>query len=135
MLPIVELIRLEEDEEFGTFGVLKINKQTFCVPLEPPDRENMPFRSSIPAQQYTCKRHESQKFGETFIVTKVPARDRVLFHAGNVVDDTEGCIILAQHYGKLRGDRAVLNSGNTFRAFMERMEEHDAFHLTIHEVF
>jgi len=92
MLPIVELIRLEEDEEFGTFGVLKINKQTFCVPLEPPDRENMPFRSSIPAQQYTCKRHESQKFGETFIVTKVPARDRVLFHAGNVVDDTEGCI-------------------------------------------
>jgi len=35
MLPIVELIRLEENFQYGTFGVIKINKQVFCICLEP----------------------------------------------------------------------------------------------------
>jgi hypothetical protein len=132
-MKIVELIRLEDDSE-GTFGVLKINKEVFCVTLEPPDRLNKREKSCIPAQQYICNRYKSHAFGKTFIVENVPNRSGILFHAGNTKKDTAGCIILAQHFGKLRGFRAVLNSGKTFEEFMELMKD-DQFHLTIKEAY
>jgi hypothetical protein len=135
MRPIVELIRLEENFEYGTFGVLKIQKRVFCATLEPPDIENMRNVSSVPAQQYKCKRYMSPKFGETFQVTDVPLRAKILFHAGNTIDQTLGCILLGRNFGVLEGNRAVLNSGNTFKAFMKRMEGHLSFHLTIKEVY
>jgi len=132
---ILELIRLEENDQFGTFGVLKINKKVFCVTLEPSDKLNAPFVSSIPAQQYRCLRIKSPKYGETFEVTKVPGRDSVLFHGGNTVGDTQGCILLAQHFGKLNYNRAILNSGITFQNFMRALKGHDEVHLTIKEVY
>lgn len=133
--PIVELLRIEEHEDFGTFGVLRINKAAFCVTLEPADLLNAPSVSSIPAQQYICRRHVSPKFGETFQVMGVPGRTNVLFHAGNVMPDTQGCILLATSYGKLGEKRAVLNSGATFKAFMMLMDGLDEFHLTVREVY
>jgi hypothetical protein len=135
MKPVLELIRLEESEEYGTFGVLKIQKEVFCATLEPADRLNAQNISSIPAQQYVLKRHTSDRFGETFQVMDVPGRSGVLLHPGNVQGNTEGCIILGQYFGKLKEDRAVLNSGATFKAFMEAMAGHEAAHLTIKEVY
>lgn len=133
MTPIVELIRHEENFKYGTFGILKIQKQVFCVTLEPPDIENTKNVSSIPAQQYLCKKTQSPKYGLTYMVTDVPGRSYILFHSGNTVKHTKGCIILAQHFSKLRGDREVLNSGITFERFMRLMSNHDRFHLTIKE--
>lgn len=135
MLPIVELIRLEEHSSFGTFGVLKINKAVFCVTLEPPDKENKPFQSSIPAQQYVVYKRKHSKFGEIFEVMNVPGRSGILIHSGVTVEHTEGCICVAEHFGKLKGDRAILNSGKTFKHFMEIMESIKFFHLTIHEKY
>lgn len=135
LYPAVELIRLEENPHYGTFGVLKINKEVFCVTLEPPDFLNELNRSSIPAQQYFCSKHDSPTFGSTYVVRHVPARSDILFHAGNLVDHTEGCILLAQHYGKLKGNRAILNSGETFNRFLNVMRPHHQFTLTIHEVY
>jgi len=135
---ILELIRLEEDTDHGTFGVLKINKAVFCVTLEPHDEENAPSVSSIPAQQYLCKRVVSPKFGETFEVMNVPNRSSILFHAGNVQGDTSGCILLGQHYGKLRAGeehRGILNSGITMKDFMEKTRGLNVLHLTIREVY
>ncbi|MEE9118546.1 MAG: DUF5675 family protein [Calditrichia bacterium] len=134
-MEIVEIIRLEENWDQGTFGVLKINKEVFCCTLEPPDRLNAQNISSIPAQQYICERYRSLKYGETFQVTNVPGRLGILIHAGNVVGHTKGCIILGQYFGKLGANRAVLNSGNTFREFMELMNGTDRFHLTIHQMW
>lgn len=135
MRPILELIRLEEHETYGTFGVLKINKGVFCVTLEPPDRENQRSVSSIPAQQYTCRRYSSAKYPDTFEVTNIPGRSKVLFHPGNIVEHTQGCIILGQYFGKFRDDRAVLNSGKTFREFMSLMGDAQELHLTVREVY
>ena len=135
MRSIVEIIRLEEDFLHGTFGVLKIDKAVFCVTLEPPDRYNMQNQSSIPAQQYECIAHNSPKYGATFKVRNVPDRINILFHAGNIVGDTGGCILLGQYFGKLKGDRAVLNSGSTFKNFMRVMQGEDYFHLTIKEEY
>jgi hypothetical protein len=134
MKPIVELIRLEESSQ-GTFGVLKINKEVFCVTLEPEDRLNVENVSSIPAQQYICDLHHSPNFGLTWKVTDVPGRTDVLFHSGNWARDTEACILLAQYWGKLQGHRAVLNSGKTFKQFMAIMDPFSHFHLTIREVY
>ena len=133
-LKIVELIRLEDSEE-GIFGILKIDKEVFCVTLEPPGRLNQREQSCIPAQQYVCSRYKSPAFGETFIVENVPNRSGILFHAGNTVKDTAGCILLAEHFGKLRGFRAVLNSGKTFEEFMQTMVGDDRFHLTIQQCY
>ena len=128
---IVDLIRIEESESHGTFGVLKIDKEAFCVTLEPADRENQTSISSIPEGQYDCGRVNSPRFGITYQVFNVPKRSNILFHAGNVDDHTRCCILLAQYFGKLRGDRAILNSGNTFKLFMDRLKDHEQFHLTI----
>ena len=135
MRPIVELIRLEEDEIHGTFGVLKINKKVFCVTLEPPDLENQQSVSSIPVQQYICRRYSSAKYPDTFQVTNIPGRTKVVFHSGNIVDNTQGCILLGQYFGKLSGNRAVLNSGKTFKDFMAILGEVRAFHLTVKEMY
>ena len=133
MFPVVELVRLEENYVYGTFGVLKINKEVFCVTLEPRDEENSQGISSIPVQQYTCRRTHSINFGATFEVRNVPGRTQVLFHAGNVAENTKGCIILAQHFGKLYNNRAVLNSGKTLIDFMNIMAKYNEFSLTIQE--
>ena len=134
LMPTVRLTRLEENEQ-GTFGVLTICSQVFCVTLELPDCLNASNISSIPAQQYECKKTESPRFGKTFEIYDVPSRSLILFHAGNLVSSSRGCIILAQYFGKLYGDRAVLNSGKTFKKFMEIMKDVDVFHLTIIECF
>ncbi|MBU1002388.1 MAG: hypothetical protein KKE73_07675 [Proteobacteria bacterium] len=135
-MPIVELIRLEEAQE-GSFGVLRVNKEVLCVTLEPPDRLNQQNVSSIPAQQYLCSRVDSPRFGDTFQVIDVPGRTQVLFHSGNTVEDTHGCILLGTSYGAIpkneKTERAVLNSKAAFKLFMDGLSGLDVFHLTIFE--
>ena len=134
LIPTVRLVRLEESSE-GTFGILLICSQVFCVTLEPSDEFNKRNISSIPAQQYQCMRIHSPQFGETFKIVDVPNRSHVLFHAGNLSRHTRGCVILAQYFGKLQENKAVLNSGKTFRTFMEIMKDVDKFLFTIKECY
>ena len=134
MIPVVEIDRLEEHNSFGTFGALKINKSVFCATLEPADLLNKPNVSSIPAQQYICTRFLSPKFGyETFKVLDVPGRTDILFHPGVEMKHTHGCILLGQYWDKFKGNRALANSGDTFKRFMAVMKDVKSFHLTIHE--
>ena len=132
LIPTVRLVRVEESTQ-GTFGNLIICSQVFCVTLERPDELNKRNMSSIPAQQYQCMRIRSPQFGETFEIVDVPNRSHVLFHAGNVLRHTTGCILLAQYFGKIRNKRAIRNSGRTFREFMEIMKTVNIFNLTIKE--
>jgi len=129
-MKIVEIIRLEESEQ-GTIGVVRIDKEVFCFSLEPKNKLNKANESCIAQGQYLCHRTNSPKFGETFIVANVVDRKNILFHAGNLVSDTSGCIVLGQTVGKLRGNRALLNSGATFKKFLHIMDNEQAFHLTI----
>jgi len=139
ILPTVRLVRVEENYQFGTFGNWIIGSEAFCVTLEPADLENRRNVSSIPAQQYFCERYSSDKYPNTFQIMNVPDRDKVLIHAGNWIEDTEACIILAEHYGKLKVDgkekRGVLNSGKTFLNFINVMEGINKFSLTIVECY
>lgn len=133
LLPILELIRLEETEE-GTLGVLKINKRVRVFTLEPPDKENEVRISSIPCQQYLVERYHSPHHGHTFRVKNVPGRSGILFHTGNNLDDTEGCILLGLSQVS-RPKRGIGNSRTAHEMFMEDLKEHNLAHLTIQEVF
>lgn len=126
---------MEENFHHGTFGILKVNKEVFCWTLEPRDEENATDISSIPAQQYICKRYSSTKYPKTFQIMNVPQRYNVVFHAGNDDDDTQGCILLGESLGKLKGNRAIMNSGATFKKFMDLLEDYNEFLLTIKEVY
>lgn len=131
---IVEIIRLETSKQNGTLGVLKLNKEYFCSTLEPADNENHSNISSIPTGQYFCCIRKSSKYGMVYEVMDVTDRTDVLMHAGNVDDNTLGCILVGQYPGKLKGDRAVLNSGNTLKQFMKETGE-EPLSLTISEMY
>lgn len=131
-MKIVEITRLEESKH-GTIGVIRVNKVILGFTLEPPDQFNSRNISSIPAQQYRCVPYHSEVHGKTHIVTDVPGRSGILFHPGNVVGHTAGCILIGSEVGKLKGDRAILNSGQTFKRFIEAVGVGEEFHLTIRE--
>jgi len=131
----LRLIRLETNPRYGTFGVLLIDGEVFCCTLEPYSRGNQKSISNIPAQQYTCVLTKSPSYGWTFEVKDVARRSAVLFHKGNFAKNTKGCILLAEKFGKIRGDRAVLNSGETFAKFMRILSDITMFKLTITESY
>lgn len=120
-MKLMKLIRMESNDD-GVFGALVVDGFVLAATLEPPDLNNRRNASCIPTGAYFCRRIQSSRFGSTFEICAVPDRDNILFHAGNRVEDTSGCVLLGQYWGKLSGDRAVLNSGKTFDKFMKLMK-------------
>ena len=113
----VDLIRLESSANYGTFGVVRVNKKMFCVSLEPRWCDNAKFISCIPTGQYTCMLANSPRYGLTYQVIDVHDRTNILFHAGNYVVHTNGCILLGQRVTELALGRAVTNSAKTIEDF------------------
>jgi len=122
--PIVRIIRLEQSSE-GALGSLVLLDYLFCSTLEPDF--NDPERSQIPPGTYMCKRFKGNKWKDTFEII-VPGHEFVLFHAGNIEDHTDMCVLLGQYTGKLRNQRAVLNSGDTFKEFMAILGDVNIFY-------
>jgi hypothetical protein len=123
MMKPIEILRLAEIEG-ATFGTISIDGDPFCWTLEPPDLLNTPNVSCIPVGIYLCRAALMQdRQLDTYLITSVPQRSSIFFHTGNTVDDTEGCIILGLKIGRLFGKKAVLESRNAFKEFMERMDD------------
>ena len=72
--------------------------------LEPPDRDNRPNESRIPAGRYQLKPRKSEKFGEHIIIEGVHGRSWILCHHGNFPTDTEGCILVGMGHRDLDAD-------------------------------
>lgn len=124
----VQIIRLEETQQ-GHIGVLMIDGEIQCFTLQP-DSTDSSF--SIPAGSYLCRRFHGRKWKDTFEVI-VPGHTALLFHAGNIEDDTDGCVLLGERVGWLDGKRAVLTSGVAFEEFMETLKDEEAFNLFIED--
>jgi hypothetical protein len=92
--------------------------------------ENDTNRFYIPAGIYKCVRWHSEKHPNTFQII-CPPHIALLFHSGNVEADSLGCILLGSSRGKLGENRAILNSGNTFKIFLEKTAEVDSFQLEL----
>jgi hypothetical protein len=100
--------------EKGTFGVLTFaDGRPLCVTLEEPWRENKRKESCVPTGIYKCAKFSGNRFRDVWELKAVPNRTAILIHQGNTIEDTEGCILVGQSYGEVRGLPAVLNSGIT----------------------
>ena len=116
---------------YGTFGILLEDNVPFMATLEEPWKENKKNISCIPTGTYVCTREHSHKFGETFMVNEVLNRTGILFHAGNTIGDTEGCILVGKYHGAVAGSYGVLVSRPAFTDFMERLKDEHEFKLVI----
>ena len=76
--------------EKNTLGVLSAE---ICYTLEDPVRDvKIPGETAIPAGRYRVTLENSPKFGpDTITLHNVPDFQYIRIHAGNTVDDTEGC--------------------------------------------
>jgi hypothetical protein len=106
----------------------------FCLTLERLWLDNRVGESCIPLGTYTCERTVSRKFGVTFEVTRVPGRSAILFHKGNLMEDSHGCIILGEQYERMEGKTAVLASGKAFEEFLARTAGIEEFELQVEQV-
>lgn len=93
----VDLIRVGQSS-LGTFGVLRRGQVPFALTMERPWMDNAQWISCIPAGRYRCQRVQSKKFGETFEIMDVIGRTHVLFHKGNKLEDTEGCVMVGEKF-------------------------------------
>jgi len=131
---IAELRRIEETND-GTIGILLFDKIIQCFILENKNMNNEPYVSCIPTGVYTCRRKISKRFSETFEICNVPGRSHILFHVGNIQDDTDGCLLPGLRTGMLKNKRAVLDSGKAFVRLMNSLTILNEFKLVITENF
>ena len=134
------LLRRIATPEDATFGVL-IRVDTavpFAVTLEREadgwsNRKSTADRpgACIPAGAYVCKRVQSPRFGNTFEVTGVPGRSAILFHKGNIADDSRGCILVGESFNPVGGVNGITASKEGFAEFLAMHETAMAFTLTI----
>lgn len=130
----VSLVRLKESEE-GTFGVLYIRGGNHrpVYTLELPWRNNKRNISRIPAGEYRCVPHGWQgntKFKRTWRLEAVPGRTAILIHAGNTIEDTDGCILVG--LGSM--EHMVLSSQNAMDFLREEIGEEE-FILQVGDYF
>lgn len=131
----IRINRVTEDKNGGTFGVLVLNGSPFCLTLEPAWKMNEKNFSCIPEGQYIACRYNSSKYGNVWMLDNVPGRSFIEIHAGNIIKDTNGCILLGMKYGMLDGWPAVLESKVALKAFNHVLEPCIMLHITIKNCF
>ena len=129
----IELLRVGQSNR-GTFGVLRQREIPFALTLERPWVDNQSNVSCIPAGSYTCQRIRSPKFGDTFEVMNVPNRSHVLFHKGNTLDDTHGCILVAEEFSGTFERPMIVSSARGFGEFLALLEGQTTFDLLVLDV-
>lgn len=115
--------------KYGTFGIFYINDDPLCLTLEDPWNNNKVGISCIPEGTYKVSKHTGLKYKDVWILHDVPGRTAILIHSGNTIDDTRGCILVGNSFGKVKGMPAILDSQSTLN--MLRAVLPDSFDLTI----
>ncbi len=130
----IEIIRLTRNPDDATLGVVLANKIPFCVSLERPDRLNAKNEGCIPFGEYDCVRTENRHLSNgmflpiAYEVLKVPGRKGILFHAGNTILDTRGCILLGKSF---EAQGIISQSKLAITAFHEMLKSSQKFLLHI----
>lgn len=109
----------------GTVGELFTDDHWIGFCLELPWRDNRRNVSCIPAGAYTLAWRRSPRFGDRLHVLDIEGRDNVMFHPGNRLANTAGCLLPGDQVGR-GGPRAgyedeyyVVSS----RPALQRLEE------------
>lgn len=103
-----------------TFGTLSIDGVLQCQTLEPArtDLDPLEDHPAIPPGRYRVSIRFSVKF-QTLLpcVNNVPGRTNIEIHAGNVVANTAGCILV----GESRLGHAIVHSRDALGDLMRRL--------------
>jgi len=116
-----------------TLGTLSLPSGKTLKTLERPWLNNQTNISCIPEGTYECTWLESSgsgKYVQVWHLQDVEGRTEILFHAGNLVRDTLGCILVGLKHGHLGGEDAVLSSLKALKAMRSELEA-KAFTLII----
>ena len=115
MVKQIEVVRLEKSDQ-GLLGVLLIEGKIFCYTLEHPTL-------ALKSGTYPADYEHSPKFDRGLYELKCTGeRDQILFHVGNTMDDSSGCILLGCKVGYIDKKRAVLSSGDTIDRFHSQLK-------------
>jgi hypothetical protein len=129
---MIELVLLRVgSSEQGTFGVLRHGQVPFALTLEDPWNDNQVRLSCIPAGHYVCQGVLSPKFGMTYEVKDVPGRSHILFHAGNTIEDTQGCILVGEEFAGTWMEPILAHSKRGFAELLSYLDGLSRFGLTI----
>lgn len=125
----IALVRYAETV-YGTFGKVCVG-DFVCDTLEPLWINNVANISCIPLGEYSVTQHRSPKHGETLWLEFVPGRSEILFHKGNTLDDTQGCILPGFGLGYISGKWAVINSGLALSGLIDAIDFSEPVTLTV----
>jgi hypothetical protein len=118
--------------ESGIYGELTTATGLFVADtLEHAYPEGNFYYPKVPPGAYICRRgthvlHDGVPF-ITFEVTEVPGHTGILFHTGNVNQDSEGCILL----GEGMTPTHITESRRAFVKFMLLQSDVNEFTLTV----
>lgn len=119
--------------EFGstyTIGKMYIDGEYFCFTLEDKERQvdgqevsewKIPGQTAIPTGTYSVTVDMSNRFKRLMPhIMNVPGFEGIRIHSGNTDADTEGCILLGQHWN---GAGTILNSRIAFDLFFDKLQK------------
>ena len=116
----------------GCFSTLApLGKPPFAVALEHTYDDDT---VKVSRGTYRCIRGTHQlKSGPPFVTfeVQVPGHSGILFHKGNVEDDSAGCILLGLQFGNVLGKAGIMQSASAFTFFMSRQSQVDTFQLSV----
>lgn len=133
----LKLIRTSMQEGFTT-GVLYAGNEMMAHTLEPQQRDlsaepKVWGRTAIPAGTYPIRQVSSQRFKRKMpYLIDVPHFTRVMFHYGNSVADTHGCILIGERKERdtLKNSRVTFN--RLYALLAQAEEAGETTTVTIH---
>ena len=90
------------------------------------------WQPKVPAGTYTCQlgshqlAHMTHPF-QTYEITNVPGHSSILYHSGNLENDSSGCVLL----GDEQTADGLLNSRIAFNKFMVLENNAPTFNVTV----
>lgn len=121
----LKTVAIRED---GCYSVLLWDGRPFAVSVE---RTFENLRIVIPPGLALCKRTQYYKGGYPTYEIVVEGHSRVLFHKGNKEAHSEACVIVAESFGMLGKDTAVLDSEHGFNEFMQLADGNSEFWMRV----
>lgn len=97
----VELVREQPNANGAVRGRVFVDGVFFAYSLE-----NASY--TFPNGTYSLYGKRSPTFGKNKVYIDVPGRSNILFHGGNSIEDTKGCVIVAAERDgdKVKGDQS-----------------------------
>lgn len=128
ILPVINITRQIMDPR-GVQGDLRCGEFS-CFTLERPWLNNQRRVSCIPPGTYKGRLLPSPRFKMDLPeLIGVPGRDQILIHAGNSVEDTEGCILIGLNRDE--SEPRVMSSRKALAGLFEALGDAREFWVNI----